>query len=98
MEADDAKFNLATETVKNAASNETLKSKLNNDLLLQFYGWFKVATVGECNTERPGGLLNKKEKAKWDAWKAASDTTTDQNEGKNKYIELLGTLLPEDEW
>ena len=96
MEED--KFEKAAEAIKNAASNETLKSKLNNELLLQFYGWFKVGTVGECNTERPGGLLNKKEKAKWDAWKAASDETTDQAAGKQKYVDLLLTLAPEEDW
>mmetsp|Transcript_6245 Transcript_6245/g.20909 ORF Transcript_6245/g.20909 Transcript_6245/m.20909 type:complete len:91 (-) Transcript_6245:140-412(-) len=25
-----------------------------NDEQLELYGWFKQATVGDCNTERPG--------------------------------------------
>ena len=39
-----------------------------DDELLQLYSLFKQATVGDVNTDRPGGMLNIKEKAKWDAW------------------------------
>ena len=45
--------------------------RLSNDELLEFYGLFKQATVGNINIDRPGFFsLDWKGKAKWDAWKS----------------------------
>ena len=62
-------FNNATEYVKK------LKSKPENDELLGLYSYYKQATVGDNNTEKPG-MLDFKGKAKWEAW----------NSKKVKYI------------
>jgi len=35
---------------------------------LEVYKWYKQVTVGDCNTERPTGILDVAGKAKWDAW------------------------------
>jgi len=39
----------------------------SNDKQLEVYSLFKQATLGDCNTPRPG-MLDLKGKAKWDAW------------------------------
>ncbi|KAL7029029.1 hypothetical protein ACKWTF_006069 [Chironomus riparius] len=54
-------FDTAAEKVKN------LKSKPSDQDLLELYGLFKQATVGDNNTEKPG-MLDFKGKAKWEAW------------------------------
>ncbi|KAI4461302.1 acyl-coa-binding protein acbp [Holotrichia oblita] len=50
---------------------------------LELYSLFKQATVGDCNTERPGAL-DVKGKAKWDAWNGKKGVS--QDEAKEKYI------------
>ena len=44
------------------ASNDSLQ--LTNEQKLQFYAYFKQATVGACNTPRPG-MLSFRARAKW---------------------------------
>merc|ERR1711936_698251 len=78
-----AAFNTAAEEVKNLASQPT------NEEMLNVYALFKQASVGDCNTTRPG-MLDMKGKAKWDAW--------DKKKGMEKaaaeaeYIELVEKL------
>lgn len=40
------------------------KIPMADEQLLTFYGYYKQATVGECNTEKPG-FFDFKGKAKW---------------------------------
>uniref|UniRef100_A0A1B0DKX9 Uncharacterized protein n=1 Tax=Phlebotomus papatasi TaxID=29031 RepID=A0A1B0DKX9_PHLPP len=54
-------FDKAAEEVKK------LKASPSNEDLLELYALFKQATVGDCNTARPG-MLDLKGKAKWDSW------------------------------
>ncbi|XP_022229148.1 acyl-CoA-binding protein [Drosophila obscura] len=54
-------FNKAAEDVKNLNTTPA-----DNDLL-ELYSLFKQATVGDCNTDKPG-FLDFKGKAKWEAW------------------------------
>ncbi|KAJ3189392.1 hypothetical protein HDU85_003021 [Gaertneriomyces sp. JEL0708] len=58
--------------------------QLSNDILLQFYALFKTATVGPCNTSKPG-LLDFTGRAKWNAWK---DCMLTKEEAMTKYIDL----------
>ncbi len=64
--------------------------KLDNDTMLSLYGYFKQATVGDCNIDQPG-FFDLKGKAKWDAWT--------QNKGMSKehamkrYIKKVEKLL-----
>ena len=44
----------------------------DNEHKLQFYGLYKLAKVGKCNTDRPGGLLNWERKSMWDSWNSLS--------------------------
>lgn len=73
-----------------------------NEQKLKFYALFKQATIGDVNTDRPG-IFSLVERKKWDAWKTAEGTSSD--EAKEKYIEALlemmdeiGTQVNIDEW
>lgn len=52
---------------KAAAEVKNLKSKPADEEMLNLYGLYKQATVGDVNTDRPG-MLDFAGKAKWDAW------------------------------
>ncbi|KAJ8480839.1 hypothetical protein ONZ51_g6399 [Trametes cubensis] len=57
---------------------------------LQFYKYYKQATVGDVNTSRPG-MLDFVGKAKWDAWKSVEGTS--KEEAYAKYVEKLIEIL-----
>ncbi|KAK9889588.1 hypothetical protein WA026_006961 [Henosepilachna vigintioctopunctata] len=80
----DERFNKSAEEVKN------LKSKPSDQDLLELYGLFKQATVGNNTTSRPG-LLDLKGKAKWDSWTSKKDL--DQDAAKEQYIAKVESLI-----
>ncbi|KAG7838687.1 hypothetical protein KL942_002091 [Ogataea angusta] len=57
----------------------------NDDELLQLYGLYKQATVGDNTTDKPG-VFDFKGKYKWEAWKKLEGTS--QEEAEKKYIAL----------
>ncbi|KAL2915194.1 acyl-CoA binding domain-containing protein 6 [Polyrhizophydium stewartii] len=63
----------------------------DNETLLKLYSLFKVATVGRCNTPRPG-LFDFQGRAKWDAWNALGDT--DPVTAKQLYVQLVDVIAP----
>lgn len=75
-----------------AAKVKNLKTQPSNDQLLKLYGLYKQATVGNVNTARPG-MFDLKGKAKWDAWKALENTSTE--EARKQYIQLVQELIAE---
>ncbi|KAJ3322227.1 hypothetical protein HDV06_003287 [Boothiomyces sp. JEL0866] len=66
-----------------------LPTKPSNDDLLTLYALFKQATVGDCNTDRPG-MLDFTGRAKWDAWNAIKGTS--QADAETKYIAKVKSL------
>ena len=80
-------FDTAAANIKKSADR---KVKMTDDELLQVYGLYKQATVGDNNTEKPS-FIQLKEKAKWGAW--------NNNKGKAKeaaeqeYVALAKQLL-----
>ncbi|XP_043465354.1 acyl-CoA-binding protein [Leptopilina heterotoma] len=80
----DEQFNKAADDVKELASTPA-----DSDLL-EIYALFKQATVGDCNTERPG-MFDFKGKAKWDAWNGKKGLS--QEDAKKQYIEKADALL-----
>ena len=56
---------------------------LSNEDKLEFYGLFKQATVGDCNTDRPG-MFDPKGRAKWDAWESKKGMS--QDDAKAAYV------------
>uniref|UniRef100_A0A3Q3VYX0 ACB domain-containing protein n=1 Tax=Mola mola TaxID=94237 RepID=A0A3Q3VYX0_MOLML len=74
-----AEFEQIAEDVKK------VKAKPTDQELLDLYGLYKQATVGDVNTERPG-MLDFKGKAKWDAWN--SQKGIPKEEAMSSYITL----------
>ncbi|XP_021343158.1 acyl-CoA-binding protein-like [Mizuhopecten yessoensis] len=78
-----ADFEKAAEDAKN------LSQRPSDADLLVLYGLYKQATVGDCNTDRPG-MLDFKGKAKWDAWNGNKGTS--QEDAKGKYVTKVESL------
>ncbi|XP_073976950.1 acyl-CoA-binding domain-containing protein 6-like [Rhodnius prolixus] len=74
------KFNAAAEHLP------SLVPSLKPDQLLQFYAFYKQATVGKCNTSRPNWYAIEA-KQKWDAWNSLGNMSSE--EAMSKYIALL---------
>ncbi|WIA09462.1 hypothetical protein OEZ85_008863 [Tetradesmus obliquus] len=62
----------------------------NNDEMLELYGLFKQAKVGDNNTAKPG-LLDLKGKKKWEAWNNKKGMSSE--DAMKAYIELVDSLL-----
>lgn len=73
-----------------AKAVNTLPTKPNNEELLKLYGLYKQATVGDCNTERPG-IFNLKDRSKWDAWNKLNGLS--QEDAEQQYIALVDELF-----
>uniref|UniRef100_A0A3Q2YPH1 Acyl-CoA binding domain containing 7 n=1 Tax=Hippocampus comes TaxID=109280 RepID=A0A3Q2YPH1_HIPCM len=84
MSPQHAEFEKAAEDVKN------LKTRPSDQELLDLYGLYKQAVVGDINTERPG-LFDMKGKAKWDAWNSRKGMSKD--EAMSAYIALAKELI-----
>lgn len=52
----------------------TLTKNPGNDAMLKLYGLFKQASIGTCNTKKPG-MMDFVGRAKWDAWNKLGDMT-----------------------
>ena len=77
-------FEKAAEDVKK------LTQRPSNEELLELYGLYKQATVGDCNTDRPG-MFDPKGRAKWDKWNEAKGTS--QDDAKTKYVEIATAVI-----
>ena len=66
--------------------------KLSSEQKLQFYAYFKQATVGPCDKPQPG-LFEMVERAKWKAWKALGRMSKD--EAVTQYVALLDKVAPQ---
>ncbi|KAH3671611.1 hypothetical protein OGAPHI_000314 [Ogataea philodendri] len=73
-----------------AASVQNMAKRPNDDELLQLYGLYKQATVGDNTTDKPG-VFDFKGKYKWEAWKNLEGTS--QEDAEKKYISLVDELL-----
>jgi len=73
-----------------AAEVKNLKSKPSDEEMLKLYSLYKQATVGDCNTARPG-MLDFTGKAKWDAWDARKGMS--QDAAKEEYVKVAQELI-----
>ncbi|XP_032709262.1 enoyl-CoA delta isomerase 2, mitochondrial-like [Lontra canadensis] len=66
-----------------------LKEDPGNEVKLKFYGLYKQATEGPCNTPKPGvfDLINK---AKWEAWNALGNLPKET--ARQSYVDLVSGL------
>jgi Delta3-Delta2-enoyl-CoA isomerase len=84
-------FNLVTKEFEEAKANlGTLKEDPGNDVKLKLYGLFKQATIGPCNTPKPG-MMDFVGKAKWTAWQQLGSMTKEAAE--NEYIQVVKSLI-----
>ncbi|KAK2910245.1 hypothetical protein Q8A73_007960 [Channa argus] len=60
-------MSLQKEFEKIAEDVKKVKTRPTDQELLDMYGLYKQALIGDINTDRPG-MIDLKGKAKWDAW------------------------------
>ncbi|XP_055912784.1 acyl-CoA-binding protein [Eupeodes corollae] len=77
-------FDKAAEDVKN------LKTSPSDNDLLELYSLYKQATVGDCNTDKPG-FLDFKGKAKWEAWNKIKGKSSD--DAQKEYVDKVNALI-----
>nr|BAN20568.1 diazepam binding inhibitor, putative [Riptortus pedestris] len=77
-------FNKAVEDVKN------LEKTPKDDELLEIYALYKQATVGDCDTSKPG-MFDFKGKAKWEAWNSKKGTSKEQ--AQEGYVAKVKALI-----
>jgi diazepam-binding inhibitor (GABA receptor modulator, acyl-CoA-binding protein) len=68
---------------------QTLSKAPSQDKLLELYGLFKQAKLGDVQGKRPG-MLDLKGRAKYDAWAARKGTSRD--DAMRAYIDLVHRL------
>lgn len=68
---------------------KTLES-ISDENKLYLYKYYKQATIGDINIERPG-FFNLIGKTKWDAWNTIKGTS--KEEAMNSYIQKVEDLL-----
>ncbi|XP_010482744.1 PREDICTED: acyl-CoA-binding domain-containing protein 1 [Camelina sativa] len=86
----DEAFSAATAFVA-AAASDRLSQKVSNELQLQLYGFYKIATEGPCTAPQPSAL-KMTARAKWQAWKKLGAMPPE--EAMEKYIDLVTQLYP----
>lgn len=67
-----------------------LKESPDNGELLALYGYYKQATVGDCNIAEPS-FWQLKEKEKWKAWNSHKESS--QDTAKAEYIKLVQAAI-----
>jgi diazepam-binding inhibitor (GABA receptor modulating acyl-CoA-binding protein) len=77
--------NMNFETAVDFVKSLPPKPALPNDIRLEFYKFYKQATLGDINCKRP--LFNLVEGLKWDAWNSIKGMP--QETAKIKYVDLL---------
>ena len=82
---------MSEEFVKAAEDVKKLATRPSDSDMLEVYSLYKQATVGDCDTARPG-MLDFKGKAKWDAWDSKKGMSKADAEAKyiSKVKELQG--------
>ncbi|XP_022138230.1 acyl-CoA-binding domain-containing protein 1-like [Momordica charantia] len=86
----DELFSAATAFVA-ASAADRLSPKVSNDVQLQLYGYYKIATEGPCSTPQPSAL-KMTARAKWQAWQKLGAMPPE--EAMQKYIDIVTELYP----
>lgn len=71
---------------------QSIVAELDEAVLLEFYGLYKQATVGKCDTPKPG-IFSIKAKTKWNAWNRLGDMT--KANAMIIYVNKMSSLKPE---
>jgi len=84
----ETQFNKAVEIVQSLPKDGPVKPSQSDQL--DFYKYYKQATVGDVNTPRPG-MLDFVGKAKWDAWNSVKGKS--KQEAWAEYVKKLLEVL-----
>ncbi|XP_037934454.1 acyl-CoA-binding domain-containing protein 6-like [Teleopsis dalmanni] len=88
----DAEIDIIDENFASAADHvQSIHTTLLPNDLLELYGYYKQATIGQCNAEKPS-IFNMQGRAKWNAWNELGNMSTAI--AKNLYIEKVKQLDP----
>ncbi|XP_072364526.1 acyl-CoA-binding domain-containing protein 5A isoform X2 [Scyliorhinus torazame] len=82
------RFEAAVSVIQSLPKNGSFQP--SNELMLKFYSYYKQATLGPCNTPRPG-FWDPIGKYKWDAWNSLGDMT--KEEAMIAYVEEMKKIL-----
>lgn len=82
----ETKFNKACDYLQH------LVNQLEASQLLEFYGLYKQATIGPCNTSKPG-IFSMNARAKWNAWNDLS--TMNKETAMQTYVSKLDEIEPD---
>lgn len=83
---------LEKEFVKYSNIAKVLPKKPSDNDMLFLYGFYKQATIGDCNIEQPAfNVFKLKEYKKWEAWN--SHEGIDTKTAMRQYIEKVKQLL-----
>ncbi|GAV89097.1 ACBP domain-containing protein/Ank_2 domain-containing protein [Cephalotus follicularis] len=86
----DEAFSAATAFVA-ASAADRLSQKVSNDVQLQLYGLYKIATEGPCSTPQPSAL-KMAARAKWQAWQKLGAMPPE--DAMQSYIDIVTELYP----
>jgi len=64
--------------------------KFSNDEKLKLYGYYKQATIGKCNTQKPS-MFNLVDKAKWEQWNSLGNMS--KEDAMLKYSSLYLDIM-----
>ncbi|GKA38864.1 acyl-CoA-binding domain-containing protein 1-like protein [Tanacetum coccineum] len=86
----DEAFSAATAFVAATAADKE-RNKVSNEVQLELYGCYKIATEGPCTAPQPSALKFTA-RAKWNAWKKLGAMPAE--EAMLKYLEIITELYP----
>ncbi|KAM6555527.1 hypothetical protein CsatB_002546 [Cannabis sativa] len=87
----DEMFSAATAFVAAAAADRLSTKKVSNDVQLQLYGLYKIATEGPCSAPQPSAI-KMTARAKWQAWQKLGAMPPE--EAMQTYIDIVSALYP----
>ncbi|KAM7383495.1 hypothetical protein PAMP_003141 [Pampus punctatissimus] len=83
-------MSLQAEFEKIAEDVKKMKTRPADQELLDLYGLYKQAVVGDINTDRPG-MMDLKGKAKWDVWNSQKGMSKD--DAMSAYVALAKEVI-----
>jgi len=81
---------MEAEFTKAADDVRKLKTKPTDGEMLELYGLYKQATVGDINTTRPG-MIDFAGKAKWDEWNKRKGLS--KSDAEKQYVTVVKRLI-----
>ena len=83
---------LTLEFLNSAKQIKNCNKSFENDILLKLYGYYKQATIGDCDNQSPS-FWQVKEQAKWESWTAQKGMKKDH--AMKRYVKVVSKLLEE---